>query len=327
MERFLQHLSILLAGMMADPASRLASLPLLTETELRRLLVEWNNTGADIPKESCLHQLFEAQVERTPDALAVIYEDEGLTYHELNCRANQLAHHLQGLGVGPEVLVGLCLERSLKMVVGLLGILKAGGAYVPLDPSYPKERLAFMLADSQTPVLLTKLRHVEVLPTQGSQVVCLDSDWKTIAQESAENPASGATAANLAYVMYTSGSTGKPKGVSIPHRAINRLVFNTNYVQLDPSDRIAQVSNASFDAATFEIWGALLQGALLIGILKDVVLSPQDFATQLQEHKITTMFLTTALFNHLAGAVPPLRWARAPGRGLFCSPRRSGPGR
>jgi amino acid adenylation domain-containing protein len=189
------------------------------------------------------------------------------------------------------------------MVVGLLGILKAGGAYVPLDPAYPQERLAFMLADAQVPVLLTQQRLVGRLPQYTGRVVYLDTDRVALSRESQENPTSRVRAENLAYVIYTSGSTGRPKGVAVPHRAINRLVFNTNYVQLEPDDRVAQASNVSFDAATFEIWGALLQGAQLIGMEKDVALSPQDFAVHLHEQGISVLFLTTALFNQLASTV------------------------
>lgn len=319
--RMLGHFQTMLAGVAADPNKCLCDLPLLTPAERHQLLVEWNDTQTDYPKDACIHQLFEAQVERTPDAPAVVFEDSVLTYRELNCRANCLAHHLQKLGVGPEVLVGICVERSLEMVFGLLGILKAGGAYVPLDPVYPQERLAFMLEDAQVPVLLTQQRFVEGFPKSRVKIICLDSDWEGIdstpskkasptgiaslpALESQENPASEVTADNLAYVIYTSGSTGKPKGVAVPHRAVNRLVFNTNYVNLKPSDKVAQASNASFDAATFEIWGALLNGAKLVGITKDVTLSPQKFAAYIREQEISVLFLTTALFNQLASLVP-----------------------
>src|SRR3990172_6881802 len=252
--RMLGHFQTLLEGIVANPEQRISDLPLLTEAERQQLLVEWNDTKRDYPQDKCIHELFEAQVERTPEAIAVVFEDQQLTYSELNARANQLAHYLRALGVGPEVLVGICMERSLEMVVGLLGILKAGGAYVPLDLTYPKERLAFMLEDTHVPVLLTQERLVLGLPQHGATVVCLDADWEVIAQESEESLVSGATAENLAYVIYTSGSTGRPKGISVPHRAVNRLVFNTNYVNLEPSDRIAQASNSSFDAATFEIF-------------------------------------------------------------------------
>ena len=300
----LGYFKTLLEGIVANPQTRIADLPLLSEAELHQLLVEWNDTQVDYPQAQCIHQLFEEQVERSPTPVAVIFENKQLTYRELNSRSNQLAHHLQKLGVGPEVLVGICVERSVEMIVGLLGILKAGGTYVPLDPSYPQERLSFMLEDAQVPVLLTQQRWVESLGALKVQVVCLDTDSEAIASQCEDNPTSGVTADNLAYVIYTSGSMGKPKGVAVPHLAVNRLVFNTNYVKLDPSDKIAQASNTSFDAATFEIWGALLHGAQLVGISRDVTLSPHDFALQLRQEGISVLFLTTALFQQLARDVP-----------------------
>jgi non-ribosomal peptide synthetase component F len=304
--RMVGHFKTLLEGIVANPQARIANLPFLSEAERHQLLVEWNDTQADYPQDQCIHQLFEEQVEKTPDAIALIFEGKQLTYRELNSRSNQLAHHLQKLGVGSEVLVGICMERSVEMIVGCLSILKAGGAYVPLDPTYPSERLSFMLEDAQVPVLLTQQHLVERLGTQKSEVVCLDSDWETIAQETEENPNSGVTSDNLAYVIYTSGSTGKPKGVAVPHKAVNRLVCNTNYIKLEPADKVAQVSNTSFDAATFEIWVALLHGAQLIGISRDVTLSPRDFALQLRQEGITVLFLTTALFQQIARDVPTL---------------------
>ena len=313
--RMLGHFQSLLEGIVANPEQRLADLPLLSEAEQHQLLVEWNNTQADYPKDLCIHQLFEAQVELTPNSIAVIFEDKQLTYQELNSRSNQLAHHLRKLGVGPEVLVGICVERSVEMIVGLLGILKAGGAYLPLDPSYPSERLSFMLEDAQVSVLLTQEKLVERLPDaipspqldgaiQNPKVVCLDNDWEAIAQESEENLSSGVTSDRLAYVIYTSGSTGKPKGVTVPHKAVNRLVCNTNYIEFAPTDKVAQVSNISFDAATFEIWGTLLHGAQLVGISREVTLSPHDLALQLRQEGISVLFLTTALFQQVARLVP-----------------------
>ena len=302
--RMMGHFKTLLEGIVANPQARIANLPLLSEAERHQLLVEWNDTQADYPQKQCIHQLFEEQVEKTPDATAVIFEGKQLTYRELNTRSNQLAHYLQKLGVASQVLVGICMERSVEMIVGCLSILKAGGAYVPLDPTYPSERLSFMLEDAQVPVLLTQQHLVERLGTQKSEVVCLDSDWETIAQETEENPNSGVTSDNLAYVIYTSGSTGKPKGVAVLHKAVNRLVCNTNYITLEPADKVAQASNTSFDAATFEIWVALLHGAQLIGISRDVTLSPHDFALQLRQEGITVLFLTTALFQQIARAVP-----------------------
>ncbi|MHC5595005.1 MAG: amino acid adenylation domain-containing protein [Nostoc sp.] len=291
----------------------------LTESERHKILVEWNDTTVDYPKDICIHQLFEAQVEKTPDSIAVVFKEEQLTYQELNHRANKIADYLRSasLGVGTEVLVGICLERSLEMIVGLLGILKAGGAYVPLDPAYPKERLNFMLSDSQVQVLLTQQKFAEGFAGSQTKVVCLDTDWESVNQYSQENPTSNVTAENLAYVIYTSGSTGTPKGVAVPHRAVNRLVCNTNYIQFAPSDavrgasrregaqlHVAQASNTSFDAATFEIWASLLHGARLVVIPQTVVLSPQSFAAYICEQKISILFLTPALFNQLANIVP-----------------------
>ncbi len=306
--RMARHFQTLLEGVVVNPELRLSDFPILSADEHQQLLVEWNDTKADYPADICIHQLFAAQVERTPDAVAVVFEHvetrhvASLTYRELNKRANQLAHHLQKLGVGPEVLVGICVERSVELIVGLLGILKAGGAYVPLDPSYPSDRLLFMLEDAQVSLVISQESLVNSF--EQMTVICLDNDWEVIAQQSDENPINELTGDNLAYVIYTSGSTGKPKGVTVPHKAINRLVFNTNYVKLDPGDKIAQVSNTSFDAATFEIWGALLHGARLVGLSRDVTLSPHEFALQLRSRGISVLFLTTALFEQLATAVP-----------------------
>jgi amino acid adenylation domain-containing protein len=302
-ERLRGHLNTLLTGLVTNPQQPIHELPLLTEAEQQQLLA-WNETATDYPRDKTLVDLFEEQVEQTPEAIAVIFEDQQLTYLQLNMKANQLAHYLQSLGVKPEVLVGICLERSLEMVIGLLGILKAGGAYLPLDPAYPAARLAFMLEEAHVPVLLTQLSLTEGLPETTATVVCLDVEAEVLSQLSTENIASEVGPTNLAYVIYTSGSTGKPKGVAVPHRAVNRLVFNTNYIKLISDDAVAQASNASFDAATFEIWGALLHGARLIGMTKDITLSPQEFVAHLREHEISVIFLTTALFNQLAREVP-----------------------
>ncbi|MCP6760180.1 MAG: amino acid adenylation domain-containing protein [Fischerella sp. CENA71] len=290
--------------MAIDSTRDIHNLSVLTEQERHQILVEWNNTKVDYPKHLCIHELFAAQVEKTPDNIAVVFDEQKLTYQELNRRANKVAHYLQSLGVGREVLVGICVERSLDAIAGLLGILKAGGAYLPLDPTYPQERLSFMLSDSQVQVLLTQQKFVDEFSASGVKTVCLDSDWKSINGQSHENPTSDVTAENLAYVIYTSGSTGTPKGVAVPHRAVNRLVCNTDYVQLEASDRVAQASNTSFDAATFEIWGSLLHGATLVGVPQNVVLSLQHFAEYIREQKITVLFLTTALFNQFASVVP-----------------------
>jgi non-ribosomal peptide synthetase component F len=207
-ERMLGHLRTLLESIVAEPDRRLSELELLTEEERHRLLFEWNDTGAEYLEDRCVHELFEEQAKRTPDAVAVVYEDEQLTYRELNAQANRLAHRLRALGVGPEVPVGICLERGVEIVVALLATLKAGGAYVPLDPNYPPERLAFMLDDSAAAVLITETHLARQLPAFGGELLCLDTEAEAVARHPADNPQSGATPNNLAYVIYTSGSTG-----------------------------------------------------------------------------------------------------------------------
>ncbi len=259
--RLTGHLQTLLAGIVADPNRRLSELPLLTPTEQRQVLEEWNATAAQYPQDRCVHELFEAQVERTPDAVALVLDDQHLTYRELNARANQLAHHLRELTVGPEVLVGLCAERSLEMVIGLLGILKAGGAYVPLDLGYPSDRLAFMFADAQAPVLLTQERLVGRLPIQGARPLRLDADWEAIARHGTENLASGATAENLAYVIYTSGSTGRPKGTLIPHRGlVNYLSWCTQAYAVADGQGAPIHSSIAFDLTITGLFAPLLVG-------------------------------------------------------------------
>lgn len=301
--RLLEHFEILLQGVVENPGRHLSELPLLSEAERQQVIEEWNKTKTDYPREKCIHELFEEQAARSPNAVAVVFGKQSITYEQLNHRANRLAHYLKKYSVGPDVLVGICIERSVEMIVGMLAILKAGGAYVPVEAGYPRERLNFMLADSGTPVLLTQQRLVSKIP-KPANTLCLDSDWELIARESRENLSSAVRPDNLAYVIYTSGSTGTPKGVVVPHRAVNRLVLNTNYVQFHKNDRVAQVSNASFDAVTFEIWGALLNGATLVGINRDISLSPADFARELREQNINVMFLTAALFNQVAAEVP-----------------------
>jgi amino acid adenylation domain-containing protein/FkbH-like protein len=302
--RLLEHFELLLRGVVGDPAQRLSQLPLLSPVERHKLLVEWNDTRSEYPRDQCIHQVFEAQAERTPEATAVVFGEHLLTYRELNSRANQLARYLQQLQVGPGVPVGLAVERSRDMVIGMLAILKAGGAYVPLDPTYPRERLAFMLADTAAPVVLTHQVLIGHLPPSTGKIVSLDTDWDLIGSQSRENPVSAAGPESLAYIMYTSGSTGQPKGVAVPHRPVNRLVLNTDYIQFNAFDRVAQLSNLSFDAATFEIWGALLNGGQLVGISQEVMLSAKAFGREVQSRGITAMFLTAAVFNQLASEAP-----------------------
>ena len=303
MERLLGHFETLLKAAVNAPHCSIAELPLLTQEEAKQL-DSWNQTTREYPNSHCIHELVEVQAEKSPEATAVVYGDECLTYRELNQKANQLAHMLRSYGVTAGSPVALCVERSLEMVIAMLGILKAGGAYVPLDPGYPRARLVFMMEDIHPPVVLTQQKFLPILPRNGAKVVSLDADWELIARESRQPLVNTTTPSNLAYVMYTSGSTGVPKGVSVTHLGVTRLVLHTNYITFGANDRIAQVSNISFDAATFEIWGALLNGCQLVGITRDVALSPRDFADELRERRITAMFLTSALFSQIASEAP-----------------------
>jgi amino acid adenylation domain-containing protein/non-ribosomal peptide synthase protein (TIGR01720 family) len=297
-QRWIGHFQTLLAGIVATPHQQIGNLPLLTTAELPQPQAELSL--ADL----CLHQLFEQQTTEQPLALAVVYEDQQLTYAELNTRANQLAHHLRQLGVQTGDLVGIYLERSTHLIVGMLGILKAGAAYLPLDPSYPTERLNFMLDDARVAVILSHTALWETRPSHSGHWVCLDerdAAWTTAVVTNLDCAISHT---DLAYVIYTSGSTGQPKGVAVPHRAVQRLVLSTDYISLTSADRVAQAANAAFDAATFEIWGALLNGAQLVGLSSAVVLSPSDLAQHLKQHHITVLFLTTALFNQVVKFAP-----------------------
>ncbi|MEG3925664.1 MULTISPECIES: amino acid adenylation domain-containing protein [unclassified Microcoleus] len=275
-----------------NPEQQLRSKESLTDAERHKLLVEWNNTTREYPHDRCIHQLFEEQVKRTPDAVAVVFEEQQLTYLELNARANQLAHYLQGLGVGPEVLVGICVERSIEMIVGLLGVLKAGGAYIPLDPAYPLERLGFMLEDSSVPVLLTQSKLIEKLPPHSARVVYLDKDWEEIVQPSKENPSSNVTSYNLAYVIYTSGSTGKPKGVLVAHKGLCNLAISTiQLFDVQPKNRILQFASFSFDVSVGEVVMALVSGATLVLASLDSLMLGPALIGLLRDKAITTVAL------------------------------------
>jgi len=270
--RLIGHFETLLAGIVADPDCRLSDLPLLTPAE-RHQLADWNVTTTPYPAGRCLHELVEAQVERTPDAVAVQFGDAELSYRELNARANQLAHYLRRLGVGPEVRVGICVERSLEQMIGLLGVLKAGGAYLPLDPTYPAERLAYMLEDAGTPVVLTQQHLRSVLPTHAARVLCLDTEWDLVRPASTANPGLVTVPESAAYVIYTSGSTGRPKGVIVPHRGlVNHSAAIGRLYELVPGDRVLQFASMSFDVMGEEVYPTWASGATL-------VLRPDDVAT------------------------------------------------
>ncbi|WP_442937952.1 amino acid adenylation domain-containing protein [Nostoc sp.] len=299
-ERMRGHFQTLLEGIVANPQEQISQLPLLTEIEQQQLLLKWNDTGVDYPQDKCIHQLFEEQVELTPDAVAVVYENQHLTYHELNCRANQLAHYLKSLGVKADVLVGICVERSLEMVVGLLGILKVGGAYLPLASDYPTERLRLMLEDAQVSVLLTQQKLLDRLPEHTAQRVCLDADWQLISQLNQDNLIPETQAANLAYVIYTSGSTGQPKGVLIAHQGLLNLVFwHQRTFKITTLDKATQLAGTAFDAAVWELWPYLTAGASIYLVKPEILLSPVDLQDWLESKKITISFLPTPMAEQL----------------------------
>ncbi|NMG06764.1 non-ribosomal peptide synthetase [Brasilonema sp. UFV-L1] len=307
--RMVEHFQTLLKGIVASPQQRLSELSLLTETERRQLVLEWNDTQADYPTDTCIHQLFEAQVERTPEAIALVFEDQQLTYWELNSKANQLAHYLQKLGVGPEVLVGICVERSVSMIIGLLGILKAGGAYVPLDPAYPQERLAFMLSDSQVSVLLTQQKLLERLPEHKAQVICFDTDWDIISKYCQDNPTSISKVDNLAYVIYTSGSTGQPKGVFGLHRgAINRFDWMWQNYPFVQGEICCQKTSLNFVDSVWEIFGPLLQGVPTVIVPDEVVKNPQQFVATLAHNNVTRLVLVPSLLRVLLNTYTNLQF-------------------
>jgi amino acid adenylation domain-containing protein len=301
--RMLVHIRTFLEGLAADADRRLADLPLLAPAELRQLLIEWNATEAEYPRDACIHELFEAQVACNPEATALMCESKELSYRELNRRANQLAHHLQGLGVGPEVIVGICMERSVEMMVGLLGILKGGGAYLPLDPGYPQERLAFMLADVQAPVLLTQQRLVERLPAHGARLVCLDADWELIARGRENNPTRMATPDNLAYVIYTSGSTGRPKGVAMSHRPLaNLLSWQLQNSTLPGGAKTLQFAPISFDVFFQEAFSTWCAGGTLLLIAEGLRRDAAELASFLKDQAVERLFLPSVALHHLAEA-------------------------
>lgn len=302
----------LLEEIAANPNRTVGRLPWIRAEERERLLVGWNRTATEYPRELTLAQLFERQVVERPEAIAVVHHrergskgegqaQEQWTYEEINARANRMARRLIELGVKSAVPVGICVQRSADMIVSLLAVVKAGGAYVPLDPAYPADRLGFMIADSGTPVVIAERRFFPMIQSRRAVVFSVD---ETLGDYSAEALEWGGSPEDLAYIIYTSGSTGRPKGVMVPQRGIVRLVCGSDYVQLGPSDRVAQVSNACFDAATFEIWGPLLNGGTIVIMDRDVSLEPREFARVLREESVTTLFLTTALFNQMAREAP-----------------------
>lgn len=297
--RLLESYKILLEGIVANPNQHISELPILPAEEQYKLLVEWNDTGVDYSqKHMCLHQIIEHQVMQTPDAPAVIFEEKQLTYKELDQRANQLANYLRKLDVRPETLVGICMERSLEMVVGLLGVLKAGGAYVPLDPTYPPDRIVFMMNDANLPLLLTQRKLLNILPEFRGTMVCLDSDWEILDKESHRAEDSGVTKENLAYMIYTSGSTGKPKGVMNTHQGIvNRLLWMQEEYQLNRDDRILQKTPFSFDVSVWEFFWPLVAGACLVVARPEGHKDTSYLASIIKKEKITTIHFVPSMLQ------------------------------
>jgi amino acid adenylation domain-containing protein len=297
--RMLGHFHAILTGMAADLSQRVSDLPILTEEEQRQLLVDWNQTHSEFPRDKCVHELFETQVERTPAAIALASAKEDLTYWEFNIQANRVAHHLRSLAIGPDMPVGICTHRSAEMVVGLMGILKAGGAYVPLDPAYPPERIRFMIEDSGATVLLTQraLRARFKSQLSGCRVLCID-ELRQSARDSqaASNPRSNVLPNHLAYVIYTSGSTGKPKGVEISHASlVNLLAWHQGVYRITPEDRATQLAGFSFDASVWELWPYLTAGASIHVVDDETRASAAKLVPWLNSHNITVSFLPTPL--------------------------------
>ena len=297
-QRMLGHFKTLLDAVSTNPAQSLATLPLLTAGEREQLLYEWNETHVDFQADGCVHEWFERQVERAPKNLAVLFKEQRLTYEELNARANQVAHHLRELGVRPEVLVGIYAERSLEMVIGLLGILKAGGAYVPLDSLYPAGRLAHVIEDARISILLTQQHLIKNLPESSVNLVCLDDGGDEIARHPLTNPSTGGTANNLAYIIYTSGSTGVPKGVAVEHQAVcNRLWWGQSVYPLTSTDKVLQLASFSFDFSVWEIFAPLTVGAQLVLVEPDSYHDSAYLVRVIKEQQISTIHFVPSMLQ------------------------------
>ncbi|WP_099071360.1 non-ribosomal peptide synthetase [Nostoc linckia] len=306
--RIANHFQTLLAGIIANPQQQIAFLPLLTEAEANHLLCKWNNNQVEYPQDIVIHQLFENCVKQQPNAVAVVFPNVEtfhetslqLTYQQLNSKANQLAHYLRSLGIGENQLVGICVERSLEMIVALLGVLKAGGAYLPLDPAYPEERLNFMLRDSQVSILLTQQKLVASLPIEDLTVVCLDKDWQDISQESEENLVVNTTFKDLAYVIYTSGSTGKSKGVAIAHRSlVNAFYAWEKAYQIPSLTSHLQMASFAFDVFSGDVIRTLCSGAKLVLCPREWLLEPDKLYKLMLVEKIDSAEFVPAVLRNL----------------------------
>ncbi|MGO8789224.1 MAG: non-ribosomal peptide synthetase [Terriglobia bacterium] len=307
MERMAGHYRTLLEGIVAEPNCRVASLPLLASAELYQILVEWNRTEADYPRDATIHELFEAQAARTPEATAFFSETGRVSYRDLNRRANQIARYLQSQGAGPETFVGVCLERSLEAVVGLLGALKTGAAFVPLDPAYPRDRLAFMIADAQIPLVVSRRKWLPVMRGKGIRVVCLDADNRLIEAQEVDNLPSAAGPASVAYVLYTSGSSGVPKGVLGPHRgAVNRFAWMWKNFPFQGGEVGCLATSLNFVDSIWEVFGPLLRGIPSVIISEQTVRDPAELLPALATHAVTRIVTVPSLLGVLLDSHPDL---------------------
>lgn len=296
--RMIRHWETLLADASAHPDKRISELSIMPQSERQQILIDWNDTFNDYPKNTCLHTLIEQQVEKTPDAIAVTYKHNQLSYRELNDRSNQLAHHLRKIGIGPEVLIAVFMERSTEMVIGLLAILKAGGAYVPLDVDCPKDRLRTMLEDCQPGVVLSQQHLVRRLPTQPAHQICVDADWSEIAKESTSNPDLSTDPSNVVYAIYTSGSTGKPKGVLNVHAGIvNRLLWMQDAYRLTDQDRVLQKTPYTFDVSVWEFFWPLMTGSRLVVAEPGGHQDPNYLVELIKREQITTLHFVPSMLQ------------------------------
>ncbi|HVF90512.1 MAG TPA: amino acid adenylation domain-containing protein, partial [Blastocatellia bacterium] len=296
--RMLSHFRVLLERVMEDPDRRIAEVPLLTEGERKEILFDWNATSSPYPAHACIHELFQAQASLTPDSIALAWADQSLSYRDLNSRANQLAGFLLSLGLGPDSLTAVCLRRSPDLIVALLAILKAGGAYLPLDPDYPLDRLDFMMEDSSIKLLLTHQSLAHLLPNRSGSLLCLDSRQAELSLFSPDDLNVELSPDNLAYAMYTSGSTGRPKAIAITHRGVVRLVKENTFARMDEREVFLQMAPVSFDASTFEIWGALLNGGKLV-MMGEQKATLEEIGEAIAEYAVTTLWLTAGLFHQM----------------------------
>ena len=299
--QLLGHWEVLLRGALALPEQRISELPLLSAEEEHQLLYAWNQTRADYPKDVAIHEVIQHRVRRTPDAVALVFGDQQLTYRELDRRARRVAHALRQRGVKTDDRVALCTQRSTETIIAMLGILQAGGAYVPLDPEFPVERLAWMIEDAQARVLVAVGAPPPPIPVEGLEILRVDADEPSPDDAELAPLPEGARSDNLAYVIYTSGSTGLPKGVGIAHRSVVQLAFHSD---VNPDDRVLQSATYSFDMSVFDIWVALLNGARVVIGPRDVTLSARTLGEELRRQGITVCCLPPAVFNSLVREAP-----------------------